>query len=294
LSLKSNLEKEMGNKKDKTPFIMRVVRWVFPKVERLLPSVAHRYFVKIFFTPFRYRVPEKEIECAKAAEQFTFEAAGKKIQAYRWGKGPIVVFVHGWAGRATQFRKFVDICTGMGYQAIAIDGPAHGCSTGKKTNLIEFKDALLELFKLLPQQPIGVITHSFGGVAALYSIVNDLPVTKLVNIASPTIGDEIIRTYLRAINGTARTGDSFKDYMIKTYGKSFDEFSSLHFAKHLPRLVNLLLVYDENDKEVIIKHAEELIKIYPSAQLHRTKGLGHTRILKDDQVIETAIRFITS
>ena len=287
------------SKKDKTPkakipALLKVIRSIFPVAEKVLPILAYRYFIKIFFTPFHYPVPEKENEIADKAEKFSFQAAGKTIQAYRWGEGPIVVFVHGWAGRGTQFRKFIEHFTLKGFQVVTFDGPAHGRSEGKSTNLNEFKDTLNQLFKLLPEQPTAVVTHSFGGVAALYAIMNGLPVTRLINIASPTIGDEIINTFLRAVGGTEKTKNYFKRYMIKTYGKPFDEFSSLYFIKQLSRPLDLLLVHDEEDKEVIFRHTEELMKVYPSARLYRTKGMGHTRILKDDAVVETCLRFVAS
>ena len=82
--------------------------------------------------------------------------------------------------------------------------------------------------------------------------------------------------------------------MIQTYGKPFEEFSSLYFIKQLSRPLDLLLVHDEEDKEVFFRHTEELITLYPSARLHRTKGLGHTRILKEDEVVETCLRFVAS
>jgi len=281
-------------KKDKTPALLKIIRTVYPGVEKIFPFLAYRYFIKLFFTPFHYPVPDKEKEIADRAEKFSFQAAGKTIQAYRWGEGPIVVFVHGWAGRGTQFRKFIERFTLKGFQVIAFDGPAHGKSEGKSTNLNEFKDTLHQLFTLLPEQPTAVVTHSFGGVATLYAIMNGLPVTRLVNIASPTIGDEIINTYLRAIHGTEKTKKYFKQHMIKMYGKPFEEFSSLYFIRHLPRPLDLLLIHDEEDKEVIFRHTEELMKMYPSARLFRTKGLGHTRILKEDTVVETCLRFVAS
>jgi len=281
-------------KKDKTPALVKVIRAVYPTLEKTIPILAYRYFIKLFFTPFHYPVPEKEKEIADKAKKFSFQAAGKTIQGYRWGEGPIVVFVHGWAGRGPQFRKFIERFTLKGFQVVTFDGPAHGLSEGKSTNLNEFKDTLNTLFTLFPEQPAAVITHSFGGVATLYAIMNGLPVTRLINIASPTIGDEIINTFLRAVGGTEKTKTYFKRYMIKTYGKPFDEFSSLHFIKHLPGPLDLLLVHDEEDKEVIFRHTEELMKAYPSAHLHRTKGLGHTRILKEDAVVETCLRFIAS
>jgi predicted alpha/beta-fold hydrolase len=282
------------NKKDKTPSLLKFIQWGFPKLEKIAPILAYRYFVKLFFTPFRYKTPEKELEIAAKAELFSFEVSGKRIQGYKWGKGPVVLFVHGWAGRGTQFRKFIEAFTEKGFQAVAFDGPAHGKSEGKTTNQIEFYEVLRHLYKTLPEKPTAVITHSFGGVATLFSIMHGLPIHRLINIASPTIGDEIIKTYLKAIHGSSKTGDYFKQFVMKSQAKTFDEFTSLYFIQHLPHPLDLVLIHDEEDKEVVIRHSEELIKLYPKAELIRTKGLGHTRILKDDQVIQTCLRFVAS
>jgi predicted alpha/beta hydrolase family esterase len=137
-----------------------------------------------------------------------------------------------------------------------------------------------------------IVAHSFGGAASLYAIANGLPVKTLVNIASPTIGEEIIKTFLRAINGSAKTGEEFKRYIQETYGKSFDQFSSLEFIKYVPPDLHLLLVHDEDDRDVSLDHSKALMKQYLLAKLLQTKGLGHTRILKDDQVIREVVTFI--
>jgi pimeloyl-ACP methyl ester carboxylesterase len=199
--------------------------------------------------------------------------------------------VHGWAGRATQFRRFVKPFLKEGYQVVGFDGPAHGKSTGKSTNLNEFLtviQALNEQFKNID----GIIAHSFGGVASIYAIAERLPVQNLVTIASPTIADEIINTYLKALGGSAKTGQAFKEYIVNKYGRPFEEYSSLAFIKRVPTDFNLLLVHDENDQEVSMDHPNELIKIFPRAQLYKTSGLGHTRILRDNEVIREVVTFI--
>ena len=279
-------------KKDKTPPLLKIVRWFFPKVEKVAPSLAHRYFIKIFFTPLRYPIPDKEKVVAQRADQFTIEVLEKKIQCYSWGTGPAVLLVHGWAGRATQFRKFIDALTASGYRAVGFDGPAHGRSEGKQTSIVEFEAVLKKIYETVGE-PQAIVAHSFGGGAVLFAAMNGLPVRKLINIASPTIGDEIINTYLKAINGSPATGVFFKSYIMNRYGKSFDEFTSLHFIRNLKQEINLLLVHDENDKEVILRHAQELKKVYPDARLLVTQGLGHTRILKDDEVIRNCVTFIS-
>lgn len=277
-------------RKDHTPMILRFIRWWFPKAERFAPGFAAKYFRKIFFTPLRYKTPLKELPVLESATLFTVTFDGKRIQGYSWGSGPAVLLLHGWAGRATQFSKFIPALTNAGFRAIAFDGPGHGQSEGRQTNILEFCEVIRKVYEQF--NPIGTVAHSFGGVAMIYSCTQGVPVKKLVTIASPSIGDEVINTYLRAINGSAPTGNAFKQHLLATYGKSFDEFSSLHLVKHLASPLQLLIVQDDDDKEVIPRHATALKEAYPAAELYQTSGLGHTRILRDEDVISKSIEFL--
>ena len=272
--------------------MLKIVRWIFPRLERFAPPLAHRYFIKIFYTPLNYAVPEKEMKAASFAKTQRISVGGNEIQVYVWGDyGPYVLLVHGWAGRATQFRRFLKPFLNKDVRVIGFDGPAHGRSSGKTTNIFEFDEVLKKIF-LMFGEPLGIIAHSFGGVATLYSATQGLPLKKLVNIATPTIGDKVIETYLKAINGTWKTGNFFKQYVERTQGKPFDHFSALFLVTAMPKPIEILLIHDENDKEVEIEHAYALVNKYPHAHLYPTKKLGHTRILKDDDVIKKSVNFI--
>jgi pimeloyl-ACP methyl ester carboxylesterase len=123
--------------KNKTPLTIRFIAWLFPKLERFAPSLANKYFIYIFFTPFHYREPEKEREFLKTAKQFRITSDNKAVQCYRWGdKGPRIMLIHGWAGRTGQFRKIIPALLDAGFQVVAFDGPAHGKSegNGRKAN----------------------------------------------------------------------------------------------------------------------------------------------------------------
>lgn len=281
----------MASKKNKLPLLLRLVQRIFPILERYFPALAHRFFIAIFFSPLNYPVPEKEKATEKEAEKFSLRVDGKKIQCYAWGNGPTVLVVHGWAGRATQFRAIISALVRENYRVVGFDGPAHGNSDGRSTSILEFEAVLKELYATAGP-PVAIIAHSFGGSAVLYAAMNGLPVKKLINIAAPTIGDEIIATYLRTINGSPATGEYFKAYIQRTTGKSFDEFAALYSVRHLSMPVDLLVVHDENDPEVSISHALEITRVYPQATLYRTQGLGHTRILRDDGVIRRCLSFI--
>ncbi len=282
----------MSKKKNQTPFLLRLVQWGFPKLEKVFPALAHRLFITLFFTPLRYTTPPKEIELRETAEKIRLKLPdGVEIQGYSWGTGPVILFVHGWAGRGTQFRNFFPEAVQEGFRVLALDGPAHGLSTGRNTDLDGFKTMLFEVEKLVGKIE-GVVTHSFGGVATLYSIMNGLKVNTLINIASPAIGNEIIDTYLKAMNGSKETGEHFKRYVVERTGKPFYEFSSEYFIQHIPDDTHVLLVHDRSDVEVPITHPQRLVELRPSTKLLITEGLGHYRILKDQNVIRKGVTFL--
>jgi esterase/lipase len=272
-------------KKNKIPFLLRFTRWLFPKLEAFAPSLAHRYFVYIFYTPLHYKTPEKEKEIIKTAHEFSITYNNKHVQCYRWGTmGRKIMLVHGWAGRAGQFRGIIPMLLAKGFQVFAFDGPAHGRSEGKQTNLGEFADVMQKMIDVEGEFH-AVISHSFGGVASLYGIAHGLPIKKLVTISSPMVAQQVLNNFLNALNGSPSTGEAFRKYLIKTYNKTFEEFSGLYLAAHLPNPIDLLLIQDENDPEVSVENAVELKKVYPAAEILLTKDLGHTRILRDESVI---------
>ena len=283
----------MAKKSFKEPFLLTFTRWIFPKLERLSPGLAVRLFTQLFFTPLYFGFPVKEKAWVKSARKRKVLVAGKKVRVYEWGdpKLPAVLFIHGWAGRGTQFRKFFEPFIQGGYRIISFDGPAHGKSEGKRTSVIEFEEVVRKLWNS-SDPPVGIIAHSFGGTVSLYSAFKGLPIEKLVMIGTPIIGDLVIKGFLKAVNGSEKTGIAFRERLKKKYGRTFEEFSAEYLLPRLQEPVKLLIVHDEDDRESPIRHAEEAIKIYPEARLLRTKGLGHNRILRDSNVIDACLQFM--
>lgn len=282
-----------NKKKNKTPLLLRFIPWFFPKLEAVAPSLAHRYFIHLFYTPFKYKAPEKEKEILKAAKQFSVNVHNKRIQCYRWGTmGPKVLLVHGWAGRAGQFRGIIPPLLAKGFEVLAFDGPAHGKSQGKQTNPIEFADVMKAIGKL-EGSIHAVIAHSFGGVAALYAISHGFEVNRLINISSPTIAEQVILNFRRALNASPAAGLAFRKHLMDTHGITFEEISSLHLVQQVKTPLKLLLIQDDNDPEVAPENAVELKKVYPAAEIIFTKGLGHTRILRDETVIDASLKFLS-
>jgi esterase/lipase len=278
-------------KKPKLPIVLRVIQFLFPLTEKLSVSLAAHWFIHLFFSPITYKPTVKEMEALALAKTYFLIIDGKKIHVATWGTGRAVLAIHGWAGRGTQFRKFILPLQQAGFKLVAIDGPAHGKSSGSRTEIREFSKVISAVYE--KEDACAIVAHSFGGVASLYAMSEGLNNTIQINIASPTIGEEIIQTYIKAVGASQNIADAFKKYIIKKTGQPFEYFSALAIEKRIKHEANMLLVHDEEDAEVPVHHPLTLQKQNTSIQTLITKGLGHNRILKDESVIDKIVTFIS-
>lgn len=278
--------------KIKEPFLLKAIRWSYPKLEKIVPKVAHTIAWNLFFSPFKFKRPIRENKVFETAKISSITVDSKEVKIFEWGKSgnPIVVMAHGWSGRATQFFRFITPLVAKGYHVVSFDAPAHGLSEGKSTNILEFYQVLSHIGEKIGEIKVG-IGHSFGGVSLLYAKKEGLKLDSVVMIASPTIGEDILTSFRKKLNASPQTSVALRKMVIKKFNLDFEEITACELAKTIS-LKNHLIIHDKNDLDVPYYNAEVLHKINPTSELLLTKGLGHTRILRDDQVVDSTLKFI--
>jgi pimeloyl-ACP methyl ester carboxylesterase len=281
----------VAEKKIKVPFILKLLPWIFPKLEKAIPFLVYKFAVKLFYTPIRYKIPLSEKEFVKTGNPFLIEVNEKKIRGFTWGTGNTIVGVHGWSGRGAMLRKFVEPLTSGGFRIVLFDGPAHGSSEGFSTDPLEFEEVMLKIeTKFNPV--VGYITHSFGGTAALFSFSRELKPKPIVLIAVPAIGEEVVQAFAARINLSRRVTKKIEEFTLQRYGKSFYEISAINTARAIG-FTPALVVHDKNDEDVPVEHGEKLMDALANGTLLRTAGLGHNRILRDPSVVAHVVEFFT-
>jgi len=273
------------------PFALRFIGWSFSRLERIAPPLAHRWFVNLFFSPPRYAVQHHEKQILQQASRFSVQVGQHQVQCYRWGKGPAILMVHGWAGRASQFRFFIEHFVTVGYSVISFDAIGHGLTKGKQTTIIDFKEAILEIEKKTGAFH-AAIGHSLGGGACLFALSEGLQLKTLITISTPTLGDEIIDEFALRLRASSTSKLFLKKSILARLNRTFDEFMATHFIQKLKLPINFLVLHDAHDKEASLQNAEKLLETYPAASFIKTENLGHVRILKDDSVIAACVAFI--
>ena len=132
-------------------------------IGRIAPRWTAERMRRTFMMPGEWPPKDWELPLLASSERVTLRFG---LSVLRWGEGPAVLLLHGWAGRPTQFAHLIEQLVGAGYSVYALDAPAHGRSPGREANVVLFAHALLEAAGELP--PLrAVVGHSLGGAAAL-------------------------------------------------------------------------------------------------------------------------------
>lgn len=290
IGLAAEAKKKKRNKR-KTPVSLRIIRSTMKTLEKVSPKLATFVAWRLFCTPFRHKIPEREKAAHQSAQKSTLGIGHLSICTYRWGHpaDPMVLFMHGWSGRATQVSSMLPHLLDAGYQVLAIDAPAHGQSDGKTTNILELVQVVEHLGHQFPL--VAAIGHSFGGVALHYSSRNAILFSKLVTISSPMESTFILQDFMEKIGGTPALAQRIREYVRNKFNMEFDAVSPL-YPDAWSVYPDWLIVHDNDDRDVPVNQAHA-VKNHPlKPQQVFTSGLGHYRILRDDHVSQVIIDWL--
>ena len=257
----------------------------------VFPTIMGNWAYRIWFTPIRFNKPPYEVRAYNSANRSALDVNGTPVTVFSWGEGPTILFIHGWAGRGTQVAHFIDSLVTAGYRIISFDGPAHGETPGKQTNILQFGDVVLEIEK--KYGPFyGAITHSFGGMILAYTMNLGLKVERTVSLCPPADNDTLIKNFRRTLNIPDAPVDVMLRRLENNYGKDiFDKVSTINNVKKLTN--RALIIHDNNDDEIPWQSGQSVANAWQGSKFIRTQGLGHRRILRDPDVIKTSVDFIT-
>lgn len=247
---------------------------------QVIPGVAARSARYLLTHPRRYPGKAWEEEACAAAVPVSFRYG---LTGLRWGdSGPVVLMLHGWEGRATQFARFIPALLASGRQVIALDGPAHGRSPLKAANVVMFAHALLEAAQELPGLE-AVVAHSMGAGATAYALSLGLRAERVVLLAGPASFAGVLSRFAAVVGLPEKARGHFRQEVSRHVGVPVDALDIAALSAHFA--TPALLVHDRDDTVVPFSDAASLAQVWPQARLHETHGLGHWRVMTDPDVV---------
>jgi pimeloyl-ACP methyl ester carboxylesterase len=275
------------------PWPVRLAGLGLRSIARLSPAAAARGAERLFLTPRRSKMPEREATWLAEARRETVEAGGRSIATWVWEgasyRPPTVLLVHGWGGRGSQLGAFVAPLRAQGARVVAFDAPAHGRSAGRQTNLIQFADTVAALLGRYSEwAPVrGIVGHSFGAAAATIALARGARAERVVLLAPAEDYSHFTGRFRRALGLDAPIIERMQRGIEQRIGVDWSDVRGGALAARLSQPA--LVIHDDQDREVPLAHGETIVKSWPGARLVRTSGLGHQRLLRDADVIDAAV-----
>lgn len=268
----------------------KLIRTKFQILSKISLTWAAREGMKLFFQTRRYKRPEREHKLLQnATERFTFTWQGKELVAWAWGTGPTILLVHGWNGRGAQLGSFIEPLVAAGYRVVAYDGPGHGDSKGNQASLVDLSESVGAVVEQLGSVA-GVIAHSLGAAATTLALIEGKQIPWVIYLAPPLQPRDYVHKFAGFLKVSRETTSLMKALMSVHFRRSWDSLDIPTLAKSLE--TPLLVIHDEEDKDVPFSEGDALVKAWPRAELIATQGLGHRRILHQADVIKQALAFI--
>ena len=281
----------MAGIKSNTPKTLEYLPKFFSLLEKISPRLAAKLALRFFLRPFRFPLPNREKEAVETANIFKIQVENNEVAIYEWGEGPAIWVLHGWSGRATQLGAIIKELVKIGYKVYGIDAPGHGKSSGVESSVLLFESALQKLNKL-KGPPVTFIGHSLGGAVGFFALRNGIEIKKIVSIGAPSMPEEIMKEFISKI-GLKNTSFKYLESAFENkFKQPFANFTVLKWVQP-PPAIPVLIIHDKDDRDAPFHHAEKLKEKLPKAEFIVTQGLGHNRILRDEEVIKKVISFIT-
>ena len=255
-------------------------------------NLAAKYVARLFSTPIKFKAPERELMMRESAkkERFKVEKLRKDIQVYIYGYSRVkVLLVHGWAGRGTQLYNLADKILENKMMVVSFDGPAHGLSEGKRTNMLEFVETIRAVYEKYGPFDLA-IGHSFGGMSLINAVADGLNINKLVTIGADNSIPEFFDYFVHKMELKNIVSWKLARMFEKKYNRNLNDLSSEVQARRID--IPVLVLHDSKDKYVPVSSAMAIRQNLKNGQILMTSDLGHHRIFKDPEVIERIIDFI--
>jgi pimeloyl-ACP methyl ester carboxylesterase len=268
-------------------------RWYLNVLARLSKRKAAEAAFNLFCTPFTGK-PRKTPSVFAKAEKLHLQSGPYQLVGYRWNhpQPKRVLIIHGFSSTIKKFDHFVMPLVKKGYEVLAFDAPAHGESSGKRVNALDFKEALAAVYH--QYGPIqSFIAHSFGGLAVAL-MLEELPYQehkKLVLIAPATETTTALNSFCNFLHIRSDVKEALRQLIYEKRQQWPEWYSIRRAMQHIK--ADVLWIHDADDDVTPWADAQRVQQDgHPNIQFMLTQGLGHRRIYRDNKVQKAIFDFL--
>ena len=272
---------------------LQYIRTKFKLLSSISKRKAAEQAFKLFCSP-QSRTKSKLSPFFENAEKIEFSFQEEKVRGWRWNhpSQKKALILHGFESSVVNFEKYIEGLIQKGYEVCAVDGPAHGYSTGKTLTLIQYKELVHYLYKNYGPFD-SFIAHSFGGLT-LSLVLEEIPhdsSKKVVMIAPASETKTALDNFFKFLQLDPSLRPEFETIIKEMGGQSHEWFSISRAAPQIKAQV--LFLQDKNDLQTPYSDVVPIMKKnLPNFKFVISEGLGHSKIYREQKTVDTVMEFL--
>ena len=196
-------------------------------LHRLSPALGTRVALQLFFTPVptKWLARSRDVPLPWRESRLPFEGGHISV----WQRNdvaagrPRVLLAHGWAGDAQQMRALGDTLAAVGFDPVLLDLPAHGRSSGWRSNLLQWVRALFAVSARFGPWD-GVVAHSLGAMALSHALARGLPARRVALVALAPPPWQFLRWFAQAMGTSESLAARMRGHFEQREGASLGHF----------------------------------------------------------------------
>ncbi|RAR46817.1 alpha/beta fold hydrolase [Flavobacterium lacus] len=257
-------------------FLIKTIGCYINVLSYIFPKMATKLAYKFFSEPRAGKLkPEFMPEILEKATIETVSLKNYNFPIYKWdGNETKILLIHGWESNASRWEPMFPYLQKSGCTILAIDGPAHGLSSGDEFNVPYYAEFINTVFqKYEPQILIG---HSIGGSACLYfqHHFSSISLEKMILLGAPSDLEILLNNYAQLLGLNTKVVQLLNTYFFERFNIKTDEFLGEKLASSL--VIEGIISHDIDDDVVLFLESKKIASGWKKATFIETKGLGHS------------------
>lgn len=207
------------------------------------------------------------------------------------GDAPVIIVLHGWGGNSSLMLPLAPHIHDGGFHALFVDARNHGLSEEDSfSSMPRFAEDLEVAVEWARKRDdvtaVGVIGHSVGAGALIFSASKGVPIDAAVSVSSFAHPGEMMHENMPLPKPVIAM---ILEAVQRTIGYRFDDFA--------PRVrvgsvdIPLLLVHGDEDVVVPITNLHQLADAHGSAEVIVVPGGGHSNLAPFEPYIDDIVDF---
>ncbi len=235
------------------------------------------------------RVRPRLAEPLRDAEKRDIDTAYGPVRAWRLGRGPAALLIHGWDDDNCLWGPLIERFMAAREAVVALDLPGHGFSAAEDPSPDSATAAVQAVAAALG--PVeAVVGHSFGCAVAMQAIAAGLAVDKAAFIAAPVPSPEGRWDRARKVGVPEPVIARATALYAKRPEAAKARFDVMAAAPGMTTAA--LFLHSIDDEQCAVEKVEVLRGLWPGSKLALTDGLGHRLIAQDPAMLDRIVNFV--